>query len=210
MNLTFSHRLFYSSLFGLIIAYAVLYFFGDVYVSEFVRLVTKQYRLDVIKSFNDLCSFEVFEILACGITVIYLLFREKTFSRKILFVAITLVMAMLFAENLKWLFGRARPEAYFKSHIYGMQWFKMTDIYNSTPSGHSTRAMALGTSLFLLCKNKWLQVLLLVFAVGQALCRVVLLRHYLSDVLFGMWLGFFIALYIFSVMFERDSLSGNK
>ncbi len=205
MEIKYSKRLFVWSLIILIGVYLVLYFGFDLSISEYAKNTLKWDKSPFVLGFSWLVGGLNIQLLAFSLFVVYFILRKHEFARGVLYVALTISVALLLTDVLKYIFGRARPEAYFKDHIYGMQWFKTKGLYNSTPSGHSTRAMALCASLAFLCKTRWLQIVLLVFAVVQALCRVILLDHYLSDVIFGLWLGFFVALFIHSLMFEQRS-----
>ena len=204
MQIRYTRKTFFMSFILLTVTYLILYFDFDVSISEFALKKLMLRNSSMIKLFNSLCGHIVFQILAFCLVLLYLFFNNKSFANKTLFVAITLIVAMLFDDNLKYFFGRARPMEFFDNQVYGMQWFQNADFFHSTPSGHSTRAMTLCMSLVLLFKNKFAQVMLILFAVLQALCRVILLRHYLSDVVFGMWIGFFVAVYVHTVMFERE------
>ena len=205
MHIRFISKIFFVSFILMTALYLILYFSFDISISEFALNKLRLNNSSVIKSFNALCGHLVFRVLALSLLLVYLFFNKKLFANKALFIAITLIVAMLFDDVLKYFFGRARPIEFFKNQVYGMQWFQSADIFNSTPSGHSTRAMALCMSLVLLCKKRFVQIILVTFAVLQALCRVVLLRHYLSDVIFGMWLGFFVAVYLYTVMLEKNN-----
>ncbi len=193
-----------------LIIYLLLYFYGDLYISEYAKNTLRLENVPLIKGYNTLCSFQSIEIGTFLLVIAYLVTNKYDFSKMILCVAITLLIAVLFGDNIKFILGRARPPVYFEHHIYGMQWFQNTDLYHSTPSGHAIRAMAISASVMFLFNSRWLKFALLAFALTQALCRVVLLRHYLSDVIFGLWLGYFIALYINSTMFCEEKKSGNK
>jgi membrane-associated phospholipid phosphatase len=98
---------------------------------------------------------------------------------------------MVIGDTFKDLFGRARPPLLFEGGIYGF--FPMTggDMHRSFPSGHSLRIFSAMTALgFVLPK---LRLPALAFAVIVGASRVVALRHYPSDVLFGAFIGITVA-----------------
>ncbi len=114
-------------------------------------------------------------------------------ARSILYVCLTVAAAMILGDLFKNLFGRARPPLLFEDGIYGF--FPMTagDMHRSFPSGHSLRIFSAMTALgFVLPK---LRLPALAFAVIVGASRVVALRHYPSDVLFGAFIGITVAVW---------------
>lgn len=82
---------------------------------------------------------------------------------------------------LKVILGRARPELWFEQHAYGFYGFHTKSAYWSFPSGHTTTIMAVAFGLCVLFPR-------FCYAFVSAGClialsRVLLVQHYLSDVL---------------------------
>lgn len=99
-------------------------------------------------------------------------------------VLIAMFLDLAIVGLLKVLFRRQRP-------VYNQQdMFVTVSVDNySFPSGHSTRA-AMVAALFSLITSKPLYRLVAsVWAIGIALSRVVLGRHHVSDVVFGVMIG---------------------
>ena len=93
----------------------------------------------------------------------------------------------LAADLLKIVFGRARPKLLFLDGYYGFQPLAFHADYWSLPSGHATTAGAVGMALFMLWPRYW--PFYLGFAAFVAISRVIITVHYLSDALFGLYLG---------------------
>ena len=92
----------------------------------------------------------------------------------------TLVLVIVATALAKGIFRRQRPQA---------KWAIATDKY-AFPSGHAARAAAVAVTLGFAFPG-WMLPLLL-WAVGVGLARVVLGRHYISDVVAGLAFGFVI------------------
>ncbi|MBS0585852.1 MAG: phosphatase PAP2 family protein [Verrucomicrobia bacterium] len=92
---------------------------------------------------------------------------------------------------LKVVMARARPTLFLEEGVYGFFFPVYADLYRSFPSSHM--AMAFGLFMLLLHKKKisWLWVLL-PMAVG--ISRLVLQKHFVSDVLAGAFIGILCAL----------------
>ncbi|MBP6919116.1 MAG: phosphatase PAP2 family protein [Legionellaceae bacterium] len=107
--------------------------------------------------------------------------RIKQMEWRIWFLWITLVIANGSCFLLKTLLGRARPELLFSDHIFGFFGYMTNSLYHSFPSGHTTQVTTAVLSLSLLYpKQRWLFL-----SIGTLILatRVLLTKHYLSDVL---------------------------
>jgi membrane-associated phospholipid phosphatase len=95
---------------------------------------------------------------------------------------------------LKILFGRPRPELFFKSQTYGLHFFDVGHNFVSLPSGHAGSAGVISGCIYLLFdkakKLLWLLPLFLAFT------RVMICQHFVSDVILGFGVGFFLVLFI--------------
>lgn len=88
---------------------------------------------------------------------------------------------------LKVTLSRARPDLLFLNGDYGFYWLQFKDLYWSFPSGHAMTCGALVAGLSVLFPRYFWGVLSL--AVLIAATRVLLYKHFLTDVLFGFYLG---------------------
>ncbi len=108
-------------------------------------------------------------------------------ARRALFVFVSVAGTGIAVNLLKVGFGRLRPKLFFEDNLYGFHPFgaAMRDL--SFPSGHATTAFALAVSLgYLFPRWRWL-----LYPLGAmiALSRVLVVRHWVSDVIAGAWLG---------------------
>ena len=114
-------------------------------------------------------------------------------SRRLLYLCLSVACAMLVGDVFKEFFGRARPPLLFTRGVYGF--FPLTggDMHSSFPSGHTLRIFSSMTALGLILPRLRVPALTLAVAVGAS--RVLALRHYPSDVLFGAFIGVTAALW---------------
>lgn len=103
-----------------------------------------------------------------------------------LFLCITVPTAI--CVLLKIVLGRARPNLYLQSseHFYGFYGFKTDANFWSFPSGHTTIIMGVSLGFSILFPRYFLAFIL--FGLSVAFSRVLLTHHYLSDVLFTIFL----------------------
>ena len=113
-------------------------------------------------------------------------FRHKDWAWRLWFAWLCVLLPNLICIILKISLGRARPELWFSAHLYGFYGVQFNHLYWSFPSGHTTTIMGVALALRTLFPRY-------VFIWGLIAClvvisRVLLLQHYLSDVLIATWL----------------------
>ena len=120
-------------------------------------------------------------------------------SRSILYLCVCVCAAIVVGDVLKDVFGRARPPLLFDKGEYGF--FPLTGDYlhYSFPSGHSVRIFSAMTALGFILPALRLPGLALAVLVGAA--RVVALKHYPSDVLFGAFIGVTAAVWAWEILY---------
>ncbi len=130
--------------------------------------------------------------------LLYLYFRKREnreYAKMSLYIFITNVVAGIGVWFIKVPFGRARPKLYILDNIYGFKWFEFHHSLTSFPSGHTITAISSAFALgFLFPRYKYL---FLIFGIVVAFSRVVGVNHYMSDIVFSSFLGYFIALIIY-------------
>lgn len=86
--------------------------------------------------------------------------------------------------------GSPRPKMFFEGW-YDLRFVPGVDVHmsNSFPSGHTVTAFAFFLALSFILKNKWLQMLCIVFAIITAYSRVYLSQHFLIDITVGSIIG---------------------
>lgn len=138
-------------------------------------------------------------------SVAYLLvrfvFKQREWSRRILLIALSVIVCHILVILFKSLFGRDRPELLFTNQIYGFHFFQSYGPELSFPSGHAVASAAIMGSLACFYPRYTALFLAAAFTLGFA--RVVVTAHYLSDILASLILGFFIPRLFFVWIFKR-------
>ena len=117
--------------------------------------------------------------------------EKKANGFMLVFLAVAL--SGIITDIMKWIMGRYRPQKYFDDSLYGFDFFHFKAAYTSFPSGHTTTAFALAMMLsFLFPRFQWVWWF---FAIVIGVSRIILSQHYVSDVIFGAYIG------VLSVMF---------
>ena len=109
------------------------------------------------------------------------LLRRPGLATRALFVFVSIATSGLLVDVVKALVGRARPGLWLSDGIYGFFFLRLSNVYQSFPSGHTACATAACFALAALapCYRR----LLMVTGLLIGLTRVVVTAHYLSDVL---------------------------
>ncbi len=126
----------------------------------------------------------------------------KTTTKNILFICLSLTVAIIVGGGIKYLLARYRPVMFFDEQLYGLHFLSSKWEMNSTPSGHTYRAFAFFTALALLFKRYAVPFICSALLIG--ISRVVVTAHYPSDVLFGAFIGIVAASWLYRVFLHRD------
>jgi len=174
---------------------ALSYLFFDRSAAWFAQSVKHTGAFDLAKLLSLAANGTfIFSLLAAGFTVSAFNLlgpAPKTWARELLRVCLTVCAAIALVECLKFVFGRCRPQLLFQEGRYGFTWFSSKDVFNSFPSGHSTRIFVICAALAL--RFRRYAVLLYGVAALVGASRVFALKHYPSDVLAGAFLGVIVA-----------------
>lgn len=182
--------------------YGLLFFYVDRTVALFVQDAWLGTPVETAgRAVSALANGEhIHLMISAGLVVCWghVLVRRRAgpspWALALLYVCITVAVAIIVADGLKYGLGRYRPVEFFQHGHYGFAFLQTTWAENSTPSGHTVRAFALMTSLALLAPKAGWFFLAVAFAVGAS--RVVVADHYPSDVLFGAFIGVMTALWL--------------
>jgi membrane-associated phospholipid phosphatase len=127
---------------------------------------------------------------------------KKQWTKHLIYVCISVSVAIIIADGLKYLLGRYRPIMLFEHKLYGLHFFSSEWALNSTPSGHTVRAFSLFTAASLLYRP--FTVIFVSVAVLIGASRVAVTAHYPSDVLFGAFIGIFVAGWTYKYFFVKS------
>ncbi|WP_319471581.1 phosphatase PAP2 family protein [uncultured Pseudodesulfovibrio sp.] len=120
-------------------------------------------------------------------------------SKCILYMCVTVAVAMTVGDVLKELFGRARPALLFEKGIYGFFPLAGDYLHHSFPSGHTLRIFSTMTALGFALPRVRFPALAIAILVG--ISRIVALKHYPSDVLFGAFIGITVAVWGWRIIY---------
>lgn len=113
--------------------------------------------------------------------------RLKRVTDACVFVLLSLAVSGAALHVLKIVIGRYRPRALFESGLYDVSSFSVGYLTSSFPSGHSQTVWALAAALIIVYPRYDLAYIALAALISFS--RLVTTDHYLSDVLFGSFLG---------------------
>jgi membrane-associated phospholipid phosphatase len=114
-------------------------------------------------------------------------------ARRYFFLWACVILPGALTTVLKALFGRVRPPLWFSEGMYGFYGPHWSHDYFSFPSGHATTVVALALGLYILWPRHWFFWVLGTILI--LLTRLLLLQHYLSDVIVGALLSWIVVRY---------------
>ena len=119
-------------------------------------------------------------------------YKKQPETRKnMFFFSLSLFISVCVVSALKIIIGRYRPYAYFEgisSATYHHFCFK-NDACHSAPSSHSALAFSALFCFSRIINKKSIALFCALLAVAIAFSRIVTLNHYLSDIIFGGYIG---------------------
>jgi membrane-associated phospholipid phosphatase len=133
----------------------------------------------------------------------YLFYKNKDSLKasKAGFLFASVALSGILVLIIKMFLGRFRPEMYFKHGNFGFDFFEVTQNMLSFPSGHSATAFSVAVAFGFLFKRY--QFLFYTVAVLIVTSRVVITRHYVSDVLVGSLIGIIMTLYLYEKYYKK-------
>ncbi len=144
-------------------------------------------------------------LIISGIAAIWyrLAVKRPLFSNMALFVFVSIAASGTLNALIKYVFGRGRPGILADHGIYGFDFFSAGYDYSSFPSGHANTIAALLTALYLIFPRRgYIYVLA---AILPVMSRVVIGAHFLSDIIFGSYLGV-VTTMLLEQIFEKNGM----
>ncbi len=177
------------------------------FVDRQLLFALQQLPGSIVQIFEVITKAGVSTAYIVGSAALFVLFqwvlKKKHLANKALLVLLSVSMAGAINAFFKFFFGRYRPKALVEEGLYGFTFFKADYIFNSFPSGHSNTAAAAMVALSLIFPRY--RFLFLAFAFLIIFSRLALGVHYLSDVVWGAYLGGMTALWL-STRMEQQGL----
>ena len=118
-----------------------------------------------------------------------------------IYLLLSVGISSLIVYCLKQLIGRYRPTMLFEQGMWGYEPFNSLPKADSFPSGHTQTIWSAMLPLVFIFPQ--LKVLFIIVAITGGLSRVVLLRHYLSDVIGGVIIAIACAVWLKSFIESR-------
>lgn len=181
---------------------AVHFIFIDQHVGQAIHLLKGGFWYEAGRALSMLANHQLFNtLLFVGLiwAGIEALGRGLSpFGRGLLFCCLAVAVAMIIGDFIKWFLGRHRPDMLFAHGQYGFSFFAGGYNQHSFPSGHSLRIFSAMTSMSLIWPRARIPLLSLAVLVGVS--RVVVFKHYPSDVVAGAFVGIFSALWVWRIM----------
>lgn len=175
---------------GIIIASILSFLFLDEPLAHFLAHASPL----VINIFTVITHSIIIIWILVALCILDLLIKWQRGSKEIIgsssfILAASVFSAWIGAHILKFLFGRYRPELLFTNGLYGFSFFSCSYAEMSFPSAHAATSLAFMTVLSK-TKPKY-KVVWIILAILLSASRLILNEHYLSDVLWGGYIGIF-------------------
>ncbi len=152
--------------------------------------------------FSFVTEFGKAEYVLVPSGLLYLFYRKRVpkIALKGGFVFLSVAVSGILVDIIKAVAGRFRPEMYFKEGAYGFDFWHISHNMTSFPSGHS--ATALGTAVALALLYPRYRGLFILCGFLIMISRVIVVRHYPSDVFVGAFIGAVISWYLYQYYFK--------
>lgn len=157
-----------------------------------------------LRLFTDLAKSEyvLWALAAVLVAIILMLPRLRGHARSVLtafglrmqYVFLSVLVAVLVTEVLKFIVGRSRPFVGGRADAFYFEHFTQNPAFASLPSGHATTAFALAFAVSAVWPRA--VVAMGVYAILICVTRVVLLAHHPSDVVAGALVGVICAMFV--------------
>lgn len=150
-------------------------------------LLFNYYHSTMLDNFFTYYTYLGDGIVAVLIIGVLLLCGKKVLSTRLFF---SFVVSGITSQILKNIFHTPRPKSFFihQSYHYFIEGITHSG-FHSFPSGHTTTAFAMATTLACHFRQKILCFVFLVLAAGVGYSRIYLGQHFVEDVFAGMVLG---------------------
>lgn len=171
-----------------IILIILVYKFLDIPIATYFHQLDLRSNMHLLNIFTYLgqWSFYILLFLMAGLYFRYA-HKNALFEARSWYLLSCVIIPNLICIMVKICVSRARPDLLFSSNEFGFYWFKSSDLYWSFPSGHAITSIAVVSGLSVLIPRYF--YLLFITASLVVISRVVLYRHYLSDVMTGAYIS---------------------
>lgn len=201
-------KLFKKTLFwfaATILIYIVLYLFIDRPVDLWVHSLNNVLIYN-IGSYISLLSKQSIILYSVTLSFIFIIIHDtlkgqKPWTKILLYICLSVIIAKTIGDSAKYLLGRYRPIMFFDYGLYGFRFLGDKWELLSTPSGHTLRIFAVMTALAVSFKRY--RIVFFTIAVLVGISRVAVTAHYPSDVVLGAFVGITTACWTRLYMYEK-------
>ena len=176
------------------------YFFADLEIAKYFHGL-KDVGIDSFFRSVTVLGQAEYSLIPALLLYVYYKKRDMKVALKAWFIFVSVATSGILVLLLKIFFGRFRPEIYFEKGLFGFDFFHIKNSLTSFPSGHSTTAMGVVVGLGILFPKFRLPLFLL--GVSIMISRVVIVRHYPSDIMIGGLLGALTSLFLYEYYFKE-------
>jgi len=165
---------------------AVSYFYWDIPLAIYCKGLRRSIVdiAEIVTIWGD--SLWYYIILIPAFIYFWFLAKNKLWSKRILFILISLSASGLISRLIKWLLGRYRPNM-LEEGLFGFSFFGVGYDLTSLPSGHTVTAFSLAFAVSILFPRASIMAFIIAISIGMT--RIILTSHYLSDVIAGAGIG---------------------
>jgi membrane-associated phospholipid phosphatase len=175
--------IFISSLLLMILSY----YFWDIPLARYCRTLNRSI-IDIAEIVTTVGITRWYLIASAVLFVFFtFIYRKKLQAMRSLFVLVSLSVAGIVLNLIKWLAGRNRPINLFNHGYLGFNYFGVGYEFTSFPSGHAQTIFTVATALAILFPRFGIPLFIIAAAVSAT--RIILTAHYLSDVIAGALVG---------------------
>jgi membrane-associated phospholipid phosphatase len=166
---------------------AVSYFYWDIPLAIYCKGLNRSVVdiAEIVTILGEARWYYILLILAY--LPLRIIWKNKAWSMKLLFIFLSLSASGLINMLVKWLAGRNRPVNYFTHGLYGFNFFGVGYELTSLPSGHAVTAFSLAAAVSILFPRAGIAAFIIAVSIGMT--RIILTSHYLSDVIAGAGIG---------------------
>jgi membrane-associated phospholipid phosphatase len=183
---------------------AVSYFYWDKPLTLYCNELGRPVRdiAEIVTIWGD--SLWYYIILVPAFICFWFLAKNKLWSKRILFILISLSASGLISTLIKWFLGRYRPSEFLKKEdLFGFNFFGIGYGLTSLPSGHTVTAFSLAAAVSILFPRAGIAAFIIAISIGMT--RIILTSHYLSDVIAGAGIGILSTLLV-KYFFDRKKI----
>ena len=156
--------------------------------------------------FHFLTEFGKAEYFLLPAAAFYFYYKKRDISKSLKagFVFVSVALSGIIVLLIKMIGGRFRPEMYFKEEAFGFDFFHISHTMTSFPSGHSATALG-GAAALALLFSKY-RVPFYLFGIAIMISRVIVVRHFPSDIMIGALIGALTSYILYERYFQKAIL----